>query len=141
MLLPYLPAASIPAAKWKRKTTNADQYIISNPLQEKHEKERKDKCKAALADFSKAIRLEPDFYFALYNRAYVKCLLNDFSALTSIMNRPLSKIPNLPTHILTTNFLLYYLNLKQAACENFSKAGELGIKDAFSIIKKNCNGN
>ena len=120
---------------------NTDQYIINNPLQEKHEKERKDKCKAALADFTKVLRLEPDFYFALYNRAYVKCLLHDFYDANYDYEQAIKQNPEFADAYFNNGFLLYYLNLKQAACENFSKAGELGIKDAFSIIKKNCNGN
>jgi tetratricopeptide (TPR) repeat protein len=120
---------------------NADQYIISNPMQDKQEKERKDKCKAALADFTKALRLEPDFYFALYNRAYVKCLLNDFYGANFDYEQAIKQNPEFADAYFNNGFLLYYLNLKQAACENFSKAGELGIKEAFSIIKKNCNGN
>lgn len=121
--------------------TGSDQYIITNPQQEKLEKAKKDKCKAALADFTKALRLEPGFCFALYNRAYVKCLLNDFYGANFDYEQAIKQNPEFADAYFNNGFLLYYLNLKQAACENFSKAGELGIKDAFSIIKKNCNGN
>lgn len=116
-------------------------YIITNPKQEKIETERQFKCRSALADFTKTIRLKPDFYFALYNRAFVKCLLSDFYGANFDYDQALKKNPNFADAYFNNGFLLYYLNLKQAACENFSKAGELGLPEAFSIIKKHCSGN
>ena len=32
----------------------------------------------------------------------------------------------------------HYLNLKEAACHDWSKAGELGYKDAYDFIAKYC---
>jgi tetratricopeptide (TPR) repeat protein len=122
-------------------STNNNYYFITNPQQEKQEKERKEKCMSALADFSKTLRLNPNFYFALYNRAYVKCLLSDFYGANFDYDQAIKKNPAFADAYFNNAYLLYYLNLKQAACENFSKAGELGISEAFSIIKKNCNGN
>jgi tetratricopeptide (TPR) repeat protein len=115
-------------------------YVAENSIQEKLEKERKEKCNAALADFTKTIKLMPDFYFALYNRAYVKCLLSDFYGANFDYEQAIKKNPRFAEAYYNNGFLLYYLNLKQAACESFSKAGELGLKQAFSIIKKHCNG-
>ncbi len=120
--------------------TYDDPYIITNPQQEKQEKERQEKCKSALADFTKTFKLRPDFYFALYNRAFVKCLLNDFYGANFDYDQAIKRNPNFADAYFNNGFLLYYLNLKQAACENFSKAGELGLQEAFSIIKKHCNG-
>ena len=119
---------------------NDEYYIIVNPNQEKQEKERKEKCNAALADFTKTLKLVPDFYFALYNRAYVKCLLSDYYGANFDYDRAIKKNPQFADAYFNNGFLLYYLNLKQAACENFSKAGELGLQQSFSIIKKHCNG-
>jgi len=116
-------------------------YIITNPQQEKLENERQDKCKSALADFTKTLKLNPDFCFALYNRAFVKCILGDYYGANFDYDQAIKKNPNFADAYFNNGFLLYYLNLKQAACENFSKAGELGLSEAFSIIKKSCNGN
>lgn len=119
---------------------NDDSYIIEDPNQEKLEKERKEKCNAAVADFTKTIKLIPDFYFALYNRAYVKCLLSDYYGANFDYDQAIKKNPQFADAYFNNGFLLYYLNLKEAACENFSKAGELGLQQAFSIIKKHCSG-
>jgi len=121
-----------------RNNDDEDHYFITNPQQEKHEKERMEKCKSALADFTKTIKLKPDFYFAFYNRAFVKCLLNDFYGANFDYDQAIKQNSDFADAYYNNGFLLYYLNLKQAACENFSKAGELGIPEAFSIIKKNC---
>ncbi len=117
-----------------------DYYIIESPDQEKHELERKEKCNAALSDFSKVIQLQPDFYFALYNRAYVKCELSDYYGANFDYEQAIKKNPDFAEAYFNNGFLLYYLNLKQAACENFSKAGALGLKQSFSILKKHCSG-
>ena len=124
-----------------RKNTDEEHYLISNPQQENIENEKLNKCKSALADFTKVLKLKPDFYFALYNRAFVKCLLNDFYGANFDYDQAIKQNPGFADAYFNNGFLLYYLNLKQAACENFSRAGELGIPEAFSIIKKNCNGN
>lgn len=123
-----------------QKNNNDDYYIIVNPNQEKNEKLRKAKCNSAINDFSKTIKLVPDFYFALYNRAYVKCLLSDYYGANFDYDQAIKKYPLFADAYFNNGFLLYYLNIKQAACENFSKAGELGLKQAFDIIQKQCNG-
>jgi tetratricopeptide (TPR) repeat protein len=121
--------------------TDDNYYIITNSKQEKLKQERSEKCKSALADFTKTLKLKPDFYFALYNRAFVKCLLSDFYGANFDYDQAIKQNHNFADAYFNNGFLLYYLNLKQPACENFSKAGELGLSEAFSIIKKNCNGN
>ena len=115
-------------------------YIVTNSKQSAIEKAHLDKCKSALADFTKTIRLKPDFYFALYNRAFVRCLLNDFYGANFDYDKAIKINPRFAEAYFNNGYLLYYLNLKQAACENFSKAGELGLPEAFSVIKKHCNG-
>ncbi len=119
---------------------NDDYFIIANPNQEKVIDERKAKCKSAISDFSAALRLAPDFYFALYNRAYVKCISSDYYGANFDYDQAIKKNPGFADAYFNNAFLLYYLNLKQAACENFSKAGELGLQQAFSLIKKHCSG-
>ena len=119
---------------------DVNSYIVTNSKQSEIEKSRQEKCKSALADFSKTIRLKPDFYFAYYNRAFVKCLLSDFYGANFDYDKAIKINPRFADAYFNNGYLLYYLNLKQASCENFSKAGELGVSEAFSIIKKHCNG-
>ncbi|MEI8201757.1 MAG: tetratricopeptide repeat protein [Bacteroidota bacterium] len=119
---------------------NDDYYLIANPNQEKVIDERKEKCKSAISDFSATLRFAPDFYFALYNRAYVKCLSSDYYGANFDYDQAIKKNPAFADAYFNNGFLLYYLNLKLAACESFSKAGELGLQQAFSLIKKHCSG-
>jgi len=121
--------------------TDENHYLVTNPHQEEIDNKRLERCKSALADFTKVLRIKPDFNFALYNRAYIKCLLNDFYGANFDYDQAIKLNPGFADAYYNNGFLLYYLNLKQAACENFSKAGELGIPEAFSIIKKNCKAN
>jgi tetratricopeptide (TPR) repeat protein len=59
-----------------------------------------------------------------------------FSPANLDYDQAIKKNPNFGDAYYNNGFLLYYLNLKQTACENFSKAGELGLPKAFLIIKK-----
>ena len=61
----------------------------------------------AVAEYTEALRLYPEFQEAYYNRALI--------------------------HI--------YIQEREKGCIDLSKAGELGIKDAYSVIKKYCSTN
>ena len=59
----------------------------------------------AIADFSKAIELDPTDFNSYLNRGYAKYNLGD----------------------------------KAGACLDWNKAGELGLGNAYDLIKKYCN--
>ena len=118
---------------------NNDAYIISDANHDSINLAKKMKCNLAIRDFNVVLKLYPDFYFALYNRAYLKCLLGDYYGANFDYEQAIKLNPKFADAYFNNGFLLYYLNMKQAACENFSKAGELGLSQAFSLIKKHCS--
>jgi len=116
----------------------ATPYFITNPKQNIFKNERHEKCQSALSDFTKTLTLASGFAFAYYNRAYVKCLLDDFNGALYDYEQAFKKNSEFADAYYNYGYILYHLNMKQAACQNFSKAGELGLTEAFSFIKKYC---
>jgi tetratricopeptide (TPR) repeat protein len=114
-------------------------YMLSNASHTIVKNKRNEKCKSALADFTKAIQLQPSFTFAYYNRAYMKTLLQDFDGAMKDYDTALRLNADFAEALYNEGFLLYYLNNRQQACANFSKAGELGITESYFIMKRYCN--
>jgi tetratricopeptide (TPR) repeat protein len=94
--------------------------------------------RGSIADFTAAISLgtgvNPENYFA---RGVSKGMLKDYVGAIADFTMVISYMP--------TNQAYYgrgvanlALNKKNSACLDFSKAGELGNKDAYDYIKKYC---
>jgi tetratricopeptide (TPR) repeat protein len=95
--------------------------------------------KKAIADFTKVTELEPDFAYAYYNRAYVKYKMHDLNGAVDDYNYALQIDPGFADTYYNRGLLLFLLNAKVDACEDFSKAGELGLTQAYLIIKIYCS--
>jgi tetratricopeptide (TPR) repeat protein len=89
-----------------------------------------------IRDYNTVIQQDPSFVYAYFNRAYLRCLLRDYRAAVSDYNEAIRR---------NANFAEAYFNrgltqLKQgnttSGITDLSKAGELGIIEAYSIIKR-----
>jgi tetratricopeptide (TPR) repeat protein len=120
-------------------SSDNEPYMLSNSSHTIVQNKKNEKCKSALADFTKALQLQPSFTFAYYNRANVKSLLQDFDGAMKDYDTALKLNPDFAESLYNEGFLLYYLNNKQEACANFSKAGELGISESYDIMKRYCS--
>lgn len=109
---------------------NKTYKVATNPANAGYEK--------AIADFNKAIQLEPDFIYALYDRAYAKYKIQDFEGAIQDYNQALQIDPGFADAYYNRGLLLFLQNDKIDACEDFSKAGELGLTQAYIIIKAYC---
>ena len=83
--------------------------------------------------------MEPGFAVAYYNRAFVKYKLQDFNGAVDDYNMAIQLNPEIPDLYYNRGLLLFFLSQKVAACQDFSKAGELGVTDAYSLIKLYCS--
>jgi len=110
---------------------NKTYKVVNDPTTIKYEK--------AIADFTKVIRLEPDFAYAYYDRAYVKYKMHDITGAVDDYNYALQINPDFAEAYYNRGLLLFILNYKVNACEDFSKAGELGLTQAYLIIKLYCD--
>jgi tetratricopeptide (TPR) repeat protein len=121
--------------------SNANEpYFLSSGSQTVYENERHEKCLSAKEDFAKALLLAPDFSFAYFNLAYIKCLLGDYYGALYDYEQAIKLNPAFADAFYNYGFLLFYLDHKKESCRNMSRAGELGLSEAFMFMKKYCVG-
>lgn len=92
-----------------------------------------------LNDYNKVIELDPDFFYAFFNRGYVKCIIGDYWGSVSDYEKALEFEPMFSEAFYNKGLILIYLNLKTVGCESMSKAGELGIDESYHVMKRYCN--
>jgi tetratricopeptide (TPR) repeat protein len=92
-----------------------------------------------LNDYNKVIDLDTDFFYAYFNRGYVKCIMGDYWGSVSDYEKALDYEPKFSEAFYNKGLILIYLNLKTVGCESMSKAGELGIQESYHVMKRYCN--
>ena len=92
----------------------------------------------ALNDLKRAQELYPDFPYIYYNLANLYCLSSDLTSAITNYNKALELYSNIPEAYYNRGLVLIYLKDKEKGCIDLSKAGELGVSDAYSVIKKYC---
>lgn len=93
---------------------------------------------AAISDFMKAAETAPDFPYTYYNLGNLFCLSEDMLTAISQYTKALELYPYLSEAYYNRGLVLIYLKDKEKGCLDMSMAGELGIADAYSVIKKYC---
>ena len=101
----------------------------------------KDKLKdfsGAIADYTKAIEIEPNYATAFHDRGITKGKLKDFSGAIADYTRAIEIDPNYATAYFNRGVSKFYLGDMIGACKDARKAQALG-DDASILIKKACN--
>lgn len=86
----------------------------------------------------KAAEVAPDFPYTYYNLGNLFCLSEDMLTAISQYTKALDLYPYIPEAYYNRGLVLIFLKDKEKGCLDMSKAGELGIADAYSVIKKYC---
>lgn len=87
--------------------------------------------------YNEILLYDPEFMYAAYNRGYAKFILEDFESSLSDFLLVAGKM-ELAAAYYNVGLLSILGNNKQIGCEALSKAGELGLIDAYSIMKQYC---
>jgi tetratricopeptide (TPR) repeat protein len=74
-----------------------------------------------------------------YNRANVKLSIKKFHRAIDDYSMAIKLQPNLAEAYYNRALTLLYLDEIKLACKDLSKAGELGITEAYNVIKRYCN--
>ncbi len=90
----------------------------------------------AIKDFTKAIELSPNFAEAYYNRACAYIALADYPAALADLDETLRLKQDFADAYYNKGIIKIITGKTQEAITDLSKAGELGIYPAYSIIKK-----
>jgi len=89
-----------------------------------------------IQDYDKVIQLNPDFVYAYYNRANIRCFQKDFRQALVDYNEAINRNPEFAEAYYNRGLTRLYLGDATRGIADLSKAGELGIVEAYSIIKK-----
>lgn len=94
---------------------------------------------AAISDMNRAAELYPGFPFIYYNLGNLYCLSNDMPEAIVQYTKAIDLYPRLGEAYYNRGLVLIYVKDKEKGCLDLSKAGELGIEDAYSVISKYCD--
>lgn len=95
--------------------------------------------KLILKDYGQCLQLNTNFPFAFYNRAYVKCKLKDYESAVEDLDMAIQQEPDFAEAYFNRGLIKIYLDKVEEGASDLSKAGELGIQDAYNVIKRYCN--
>lgn len=92
----------------------------------------------ALADMERAAVLAPSVAYVQFNLGNLYCLSGDHIAAINAYTKAIKSYPYMGDAYFNRALVQIYLKDKEKGCSDLSVAGELGVKDAYSIIHKYC---
>ncbi len=89
-----------------------------------------------LKNYATVIELSPNFTYAYYNRAEIKTLQNDYRAAILDYNEAIKRDPDFAEAYYNRGLNRLRIKDTERGLDDLRKAGELGILNAYSIIKR-----
>lgn len=114
----------------KTVTSNKTNDDIQKPLTSKLDYDQ------IMVSYDKLAELSPNFVFGYYNRGEVKAMQNDYRGAILDYNEALRKNKDFGSAYYNRGLNRLRVKDTERGLEDLRKAGELGIMDAYSIIKR-----
>ena len=92
----------------------------------------------AIKDMKDAAAVVSDIPYIYYNLGNLYCLSSEHIASLENYTKALELYPYMGDAYFNRGLVLIYLKDKEKGCIDLSRAGELGVADAYSVIKKYC---
>ncbi len=92
----------------------------------------------AIEDYKKAISTDPAFFPAYYNLANVLIDAGDYLGAIRNYSSAIDIQPQFAQAYFNRGLTFIYLKETEKGCLDISKAGELGVEEAYPVIKKYC---
>jgi len=89
-----------------------------------------------LRDYDQVIRLQPDFVFALYNKANILCAQHEWKDAIDYYTRAIQLDNDFAEAYFNRGLTYIYTGENEKGLEDLSKAGELGIYQAYNMITR-----
>ena len=89
-----------------------------------------------LRDYDYVIHKLPDFSFAYYNKANMLCIQQDFKAAISYYTQAIQNDNDFAEAYFNRGLTYIYINEIDKGITDLSKAGELGIYQAYNLISR-----
>lgn len=90
-------------------------------------------------DYDLVIQINPDFVYAYFNRGNLRCAQRDYRAAILDYNEAIQRDPNFAEAYFNRGLARLSQGDANRGIADLSKAGELGIINAYSIIKRMTN--
>ena len=95
----------------------------------------------AIDDMKAASEIIPDIPYVYYNLGNLYCLSSEHINSIENYTKAIDLYPYMGDAYFNRGLVLIYLKDKEKGCIDLSRAGELGIQDAYSVINKYCEEN
>ena len=89
-----------------------------------------------LRDYDQVVRLCPDFAFAYYNKANILCMQREWQAAISHYTQAIAVDADFAEAYFNRGLTYIYTDLPEQGLTDLSKAGELGIYQAYNLITR-----
>ena len=89
----------------------------------------------AIADLTKAIKLYPGFAYAYYNRANLLAISGKLPEAFEDYSKAIDLNSNFAEAYYNRGLIQIYMKDTRKGCLDISKAGELGIEEAYEVLK------
>ena len=87
-------------------------------------------------DYDQVLRLQPDFVFALYNKANILCAQRDWKSAIDYYTRAIRQDREFAEAYFNRGLTYIYTGENEKGLADLSKAGELGIYQAYNLISR-----
>ena len=95
----------------------------------------------AIDDMKEALNVVGDIPYIYYNLANLQCLSSSYVDAIGNYTKAISLYPYMGDAYFNRGLVLIYLKDKEKGCIDLSHAGELGVGDAYNVIKRYCESN
>lgn len=92
----------------------------------------------AIDDMKAAAEVVPDLPYIYYNLGNLYCLSSEHISSIENYTRAIELYPYMGDAYFNRGLVLIYLKDREKGCIDLSRAGELGVQDAYGVIKKYC---
>ncbi|MBR1869712.1 MAG: tetratricopeptide repeat protein, partial [Bacteroidales bacterium] len=92
----------------------------------------------AISDMEAAKDILPDIPYIWFNLGNLYCLSSQMVSAISSFDKAISLHPYMGEAFFNRGLVLIFLRDKEKGCIDLSRAGELGIKDAYGVIDRYC---
>lgn len=89
----------------------------------------------AIEDINKAIKLYPDFAYSYYNRANLHAISNRLPEAYDDYTKAIELNPNFGEAYYNRGLVQIFMKDTRKGCLDLSKAGELGVENAYEALK------
>ena len=89
-----------------------------------------------LRDYEQVIRLQPDFDFALYNKANILCAQHEYQEAVKYYTKAIAIDGDFAEAYFNRGLTYIYIGENEKGLADLSKAGELGIYQAYNLITR-----